>query len=178
LLNYFSHYSKLLKIFNPLDNFSELSLNQKGDTFWMQEAFKLSEKAFSNDEVPIGSVVVLHNRIIGKGYNQVDSLSDPTAHAEILAITAAANTLGDWRLSECTLYVTKEPCSMCAGAIVNSRLKRVVFGVYDEDKGACGSLYQICGDKRLDSATIIKGGVLEQQCKAILKEFFSLKRDE
>ena len=144
----------------------------------MQEAFKLSEKAFSNDEVPIGSVVVLHNRIIGKGYNQVDSLSDPTAHAEILAITAAANTLGDWRLSECTLYVTKEPCSMCAGAIVNSRLKRVVFGVYDEDKGACGSLYQICGDKRLNSATIIKGGVLEQQCKAILKEFFSLKRDE
>ena len=144
----------------------------------MKEAFKLSEKAFSKDEVPIGSIVVLHDRIIGKGYNQVNSLSDPTAHAEILAITAAANTLRDWRLNECTIYVTKEPCSMCAGAIVNSRLKRVVFGVYDREKGACVSLYQICGDRRLDSATIIKGGVFEEPCKAILKEFFSLKRDD
>ena len=88
----------------------------------MKEAFKLSERAFSKDEVPIGAVVVLHDRIIGKGYNQVDSLGDPTAHAEILAITAAANTIGDWRLNNCTIYVTKEPCSMCAGAIVNSRL--------------------------------------------------------
>ena len=117
----------------------------------MKEAFKLSEKAFSEDEVPIGAVVILHDRIIGKGYNQVDSLGDPTAHAEIIAITAAANTIGDWRLNNCTIYVTKEPCSMCAGAIVNSRLSRLVFGVYDDDKGACGSLYQICGDKRLNS---------------------------
>ena len=144
----------------------------------MKEAFKLSEKAFSLNEVPIGAILVLHDRIIGKGYNQVDSLSDPTAHAEILAITAAANTIGDWRLNQCTIYVTKEPCSMCAGAIVNARLKRVVFGVYDQEKGACGSQYQICGDRRLDSTTIIKGGVLEEQCKAILKEFFSLARDD
>ena len=142
----------------------------------MKEAFKLSEKAFSKDEVPIGAIVVLHDRIIGKGYNQVDSLGDPTAHAEILAITAAANTIGDWRLNNCTIYVTKEPCSMCAGAIVNSRISRVVFGVYDNDKGACGSLYQICGDKRLNSDTVIKGGVLEEQCSAILKEFFSVRR--
>ena len=142
----------------------------------MKEAFKLSEKAFSKDEVPIGAIVVLDDKIIGKGYNQVDSLRDPTAHAEILAITAAASTVKNWRLNKCTIYVTKEPCSMCAGAIVNARLSRLVFGVYDNDKGACGSLYQICGDKRLNSETIIKGGVLEKQCKAILKDFFSAKR--
>ena len=86
----------------------------------MKEAFKLSERAFSKDEVPIGAVVVLHDRIIGKGYNQVDSLGDPTAHAEILAITAAANTIGDWRLNNCTIYVTKEPCSMCTCLLYTS----------------------------------------------------------
>ena len=129
------------------------------------------------NEVPFCAVVVCFDRIIGKGYNQRESLSDPTAHAEILAITAAANTLDNWRLNECTIYVTKEPCIMCSGAIINSRMKRIVFGAYDEEKGACGSLYQICGDKRLESSTIVKGGVLEGQCSSILKEFFSLKRD-
>tara|TARA_B100000949_G_scaffold178179_2_gene159043 strand:+ start:457 stop:891 length:435 start_codon:yes stop_codon:yes gene_type:complete len=143
----------------------------------MFEAFKLAEKAFSLDEVPVGAVVVCFDRIIGKGYNQRESLSDPTAHAEILAITAAANTLENWRLSECTMYVTKEPCTMCAGAIINSRIKRLVFGSYDNKKGACGSLYQICGDKRLESNTVVKGGVMESQCSSILKEFFSLHRD-
>ena len=143
----------------------------------MFKAFKLAEKAFSLDEVPVGAVVVCFDRIIGKGYNQRESLSDPTAHAEILAITAAANTLENWRLNECTIYVTKEPCTMCAGAIINSRIKRLVFGAYDNKKGACGSLYQICGDKRLESNTVVKGGVMESQCSSILKEFFSLQRD-
>ena len=143
----------------------------------MFKAFKLAEKAFSLDEVPVGAVVVCFDRIIGKGYNQRESLSDPTAHAEILAITAAANTLENWRLSECTMYVTKEPCTMCAGAIINSRIKRLVFGSYDNKKGACGSLYQICGDKRLESNTVVKGGVMKSRCSSILKEFFSLHRD-
>jgi tRNA(adenine34) deaminase len=143
----------------------------------MSESFKLAEKAFSLDEVPVGAVVVCFDRIIGNGYNQRESLSDPTAHAEILAITAAANTLENWRLNECTMYVTKEPCTMCAGAIINSRIKRLVFGAYDDKKGACGSLYQICGDKRLESNTVVKGGVMESQCSSILKEFFSLQRD-
>ena len=143
----------------------------------MKEAFKLSEKAFANDEVPIGAIVVLYDRIIGRGYNQVDSLGDPTAHAEILAITAAANTIGDWRLNNCTIYVTKELCSMCAGAIVNSRLSRVVL-VYMMMIKVRGSLYQICGDKRLNSDTVIKGGVLEETCREILKEFFLTKRDD
>jgi len=154
-----------------------MSLPQKDDSFWMLQAFKLAEKAFYLDEVPVGAVVVCYDRIIGKGFNQCESLSDATAHAEVLAISAAANTLGNWRLNECEIYITKEPCVMCAGAIINSRIKRVVFGSYDDKKGACGSVYQICGDKRLGSTTSVNGGIMENECSSILKEFFSLKRD-
>ena len=95
----------------------------------------------------------------------------------MIAITAASSTLNAWRLNECAIYVTKEPCPMCAGAIINSRLKHLIFGAYDDKKGCCGSLYQLCGDKRLDSITSVKGGVLEDECSMILKEFFSSKRD-
>ena len=154
-----------------------MSFTQKDDSFWMSQAFKLAEKAFSIDEVPVGAVVVCYDRIIGKGYNQCESLNDATAHAEVLAISAASNTLDNWRLNECDIYVTKEPCVMCAGAIINSRLKRVVFGSYDDQRGACGSLYQICGDKRLGSTTSVSGGIMEKECSSILKEFFSLRRD-
>ena len=154
-----------------------MSLQQKDESFWMSQAFKLAEKAFLLDEVPVGAVVVCYDRIIGKGYNQCESLNDATAHAEVLAISAASNTLDNWRLNECEIYVTKEPCVMCAGAIINSRINRVVFGSYDDKRGACGSLYQICGDKRLGSGTSVIGGVLEKECTSILKEFFSLKRD-
>ena len=154
-----------------------MSLQQKDDSFWMSQAFKLAEKSFAMDEVPVGAVVVCYDRIIGKGYNQCESLNDATAHAEILAISAASNTIDNWRLNECKIYVTKEPCTMCAGAIINSRIKRVVFGSYDDKKGACGSLYEICGDKRLGSSTSVNGGVMEKECSSILKEFFSLKRD-
>jgi len=142
----------------------------------MSEAFKLAEKGFLKNEVPVGSVVVCYDRIIGRGYNQCESLVDPTAHAEILAISAAANTFDDWRLNKCTIYVTKEPCVMCAGAIINSRINRLVFGAYDKKKGACGSIYQLCGDKLLESNTIVKGGILENKCSSILKDFFSSKR--
>ena len=142
----------------------------------MSEAFKLAEKGFSKNEVPVGAVIVCYDRIIGRGYNQCESLVDPTAHAEILAISAAANTLDDWRLNKCTIYVTKEPCVMCAGAIINSRINRLVFGAYDKKKGACGSVYQLCGDKLLESNTVVKGGILENKCSSILKDFFSSKR--
>jgi len=142
----------------------------------MSEAFKLAEKGFSKNEVPVGSVIVCYDRIIGRGYNQCESLVDPTAHAEILSISAAANTLDDWRLNKCTIYVTKEPCVMCAGAIINSRINRLVFGAYDKKKGACGSVYQLCGDKLLESNTVVKGGILENKCSSILKDFFSSKR--
>ena len=157
---------------------SEQPIDFQSDLFFMSQALREASRAYEVGEVPIGAVVVRDGEVIARAWNQVETLKDATAHAEMLALTSAQTAYGDWRLEGATLYVTKEPCPMCAGAIVNSRLKRVVFGVYDKDKGACGSLYQICGDKRLDSATIIKGGVLEQQCKAILKEFFSLKRDD
>ena len=143
---------------------------------WIKKAIRLAEKAFFEGEVPIGAIVVKDNKIIGQGYNQRETLNDPTAHAEIIAITAASNTINDWRLNDCSIYVTKEPCPMCAGAIINSRLKHLIFGAYDDKKGCCGSLYQLCGDKRLDSITSVKGGALEDECSMILKEFFSSKR--
>ena len=142
----------------------------------MKIALKLAEKAFTQSEIPVGSIIVKENRIIGRGYNQKERLTDPTAHAEIISISAASSTINDWRLNGATIYVSKEPCSMCAGAIINSRISRLVFGAYDDQKGCCGSLYQICGDKRLGSNTVVKGGVLEDRCSEILTEFFHLKR--
>ena len=142
----------------------------------MKIALKLAEKAFTQNEIPVGSVIVKENKIIGRGYNQKERLTDPTAHAEIISISAASSTINDWRLNGATIYVSKEPCSMCAGAIINSRISRLVFGAYDDQKGCCGSLYQICGDKRLGSNTVVKGGVLEESCSRILSEFFHLKR--
>ena len=144
----------------------------------MKFAIELAENARDNDEIPIGcGIVDNNNKFISYASNAINRNHDPTAHAEMLAITAAASTLDNWRMNECTIYVTKEPCTMCAGAIINSRMNRLVFGAYDEKKGACGSLYQICGDKRLESDTIVHGGVMESKCVSILKEFFSLKRD-
>ncbi len=151
--------------------------SRKNHSAWMNEALGLAGKAYREGEIPVGAVIVQKNKIIGRGYNQRERLKDPTAHAEILAITAAAGTLEDWRLTDCTLYVTKEPCPMCAGAIINSRMHLLVFGAYDEEKGCCGSLYQLCGDRRLDSKTAVKGGVEEEKCTAILQEFFQTKRN-
>ena len=142
----------------------------------MQHALVQAEKAYEAGEVPVGAVVVFKNRIIGRGYNQRERLNDPTAHAEIIAITAAANTLENWRLNDCFLFVTKEPCPMCAGAIVNARFKMVIFGCYDEEAGCCGSLYQLCGDPRFKTKVAVKGGVIEEECKSIIKQFFQNKR--
>ena len=142
----------------------------------MGQALQQAHKAFENNEVPIGAIIVKDHQVVGRGYNQREMLKDPTAHAEILAITAAANTLEDWRLSDCVLYVTKEPCPMCAGAIVMSRLKMVVFGCYDEDKGCCGSLYQLCGDPRLGQKIAVKGGILENESLELIQDFFRTKR--
>ncbi len=150
---------------------------KKDFEYWMQYALVQAEKAYEAEEVPVGAVVVFKNRIIGRGYNQRERLNDPTAHAEIIAITAAANTLEDWRLNDCFLFVTKEPCPMCAGAIVNARFKMVVFGCYDEQEGCCGSLYQLCGDPRFKTQVAVKGGVLEKRSLSLIQDFFKLQRN-
>ena len=139
----------------------------------MKKALIQADKAFKSEEIPVGAVVIKEDKVIGRAYNQREQLNDPTAHAEIIAITAAANTLGDWRLNGCTLYVTKEPCSMCAGAIINARLDMIVFGCYDEAEGCCGSLYQLCGDPRFKTKVSVMGGVMENQSLSLLKEFFN-----
>ena len=145
---------------------------------WMKAAFREAEKAFEQDEVPIGAVVVHKGIIIGRGYNQCESLTDPTAHAEIIAITSAANTIKDWRLKDCQLYVTNEPCPMCAGALVNARIDEVVFGMYDEKEGCCGSLYQLCRDNRFKHQLTVKGGIMENACTLIVQEFFKKQRTQ
>lgn len=142
----------------------------------MDQALAQAQKAFRSGEVPVGAVVVQGETVIGRGYNRRQALGDPTAHAEIIAITAAANTLGDWRLVDCTLYVTKEPCAMCAGAILNSRLKMVVFGCYDEQEGCCGSLYQLCADPRFGHRAVVVGGVREEPCRELIQDFFKSRR--
>jgi tRNA(adenine34) deaminase len=129
-----------------------------------------------SDEVPVGAVVVYQDRVIAAAHNQREMLHDPTAHAEMIAITQAAEQLQDWRLEDCTLYVTLEPCPMCAGAIVQARLPRLVFGATDPKAGACVSLYTIVTDERLNHRVMVIGGVLERECGAILKDFFARKR--
>ncbi len=145
---------------------------------WMKAAFREAEKAFEQDEVPIGAVVVQNGQIIGRGYNQRESLIDPTAHAEIIAITSASNTIKDWRLKDCRLYVTKEPCPMCAGALINARINMVIFGMYDEKEGCCGSLYQLCRDNRFKHQLTVKGGIMEDACTLIIQEFFKKQREK
>ena len=148
------------------------------DHRWMKAALKEAEKAFESGEVPVGAVVVFENRVIGRGYNQTERLKDPTAHAEIIAIGAAATFLDSWRLSDCRLYVTLEPCAMCSGAIVLARLDRLIFGPHDPKAGACGSLLNIVQDGRLNHQVPITSGVLADECSALLRSFFHKLRKE
>ncbi len=143
----------------------------------MREALKEAEKAAHKGEVPIGAVVVgPSGEIIGRGYNQPIGLCDPTAHAEIIALREAAKCLGNYRLLGCEIYVTLEPCPMCAGALVYARLKRLVFGAQDLKAGACGSVYNIVQDKRLNHQLEVAGGLLAEECRALLQAFFRLRR--
>lgn len=144
---------------------------------WMQLALKEAEFASKRKEVPVGAIIVHEEKIIGKGFNQTETLQDPTAHAEMIAITAAASHLGSWRLDDCTLYVTLEPCAMCAGAIVLARVSKLVFGTYDPKAGAVTSLYTITNDTRLNHRVHSVGGVLEEKCGVLLKGFFSKVRE-
>jgi tRNA(adenine34) deaminase len=143
---------------------------------WMRTALKEAQNAFDADEVPVGAVIVYEGKIIGRGYNQIEKLQDPTAHAEMIAITAAADYLKSRRLENCTLYVTLEPCPMCAGAIVLARIPTVVFGSYDPKAGACGTLYNIVEDKRLNHTVHVLGGVCDIESDVLLKKFFGRVR--
>jgi len=142
------------------------------DERFMREALREAEKAAEKGEVPIGCVVVHDGRIVGRGHNLREQLQDSTAHAEMIAISAACGTIGSWRLEDCTLYVTLEPCSMCAGAIVLSRIGRVVFGPRDPKGGACRSLFQITDDDRLNHTVELTEGVLDERSTLLLKSFF------
>jgi len=142
----------------------------------MSLAYREAERAFEENEVPVGAVIVFNETVIGKGHNQTETLHDATAHAEMIAITAAAAYLYSWRLENCTMYVTLEPCPMCSGAIVLARIPLLVFGAYDEKFGAVSSLYNITNDIRLNHRTHSIGGIQQNKCETILKEFFSNKR--
>jgi tRNA(adenine34) deaminase len=148
------------------------------DAYFMQEALKVARRAKEVGEVPIGCVIVHNNRIIGRAHNQTVQLHDPTAHAEMIAITQAAEFLQNERLIDTVLYVTAEPCPMCAGAIVLARIKRVVFGTEDSKWGAAGSLYNILKDTRLNHSCEVTGGVLKEECSELLQSFFAEKREE
>ncbi len=142
----------------------------------MNLALREASKAFDDDEVPVGAIVVHEGKIIGRGYNQIERLQDPTAHAEMIAITAAANHLQSRRLDGCTLYVTLEPCPMCAGAIVLARIPTLVFGAHDPKAGACGTLFSIPEDKRLNHNPHVISGICDRESEELLKGFFGRVR--
>ena len=148
-----------------------------GDDYFMREALRLARKAYDADEVPVGAVVVRAGRIIARAYNQLELLKDATAHAEMLALTQAEAAVGDWRLVDCDLYVTKEPCVMCAGALVHVRIRRVVFGCADPKAGAAGSTMNLLQTQVLNHRCEITPGVLQNECAAILQSFFQKKRN-
>lgn len=142
----------------------------------MQAALEEAKKAAALGEVPVGAVIVKDGEIISRGHNEVETRKDPTAHAEMLAIRRAAETLGGWRLTGCRMFVTAEPCSMCAGAIVWSRIEKLYIGTADPKSGACGSLFNIPQDSRLNHFTDIEIGLLQEECSCIMKDFFKQLR--
>lgn len=147
------------------------------DEYFMREALRMASKAAQAGEVPIGAVVVREGKIIARAHNQVELLKDATAHAEMLALTQAEAAVGDWRLVDCDLYVTKEPCTMCAGAVVHTRVRRVIFGCADPAAGAAGSVINLLQMPTLNHRCDIAVGVLQSECAAILKDFFRQRRD-
>jgi len=152
--------------------------NNEENQRYMRVAIDHAEIARQNGDVPVGAVIVHEGRLIAKAYNQRHQLNDPTAHAEIIALTQAAEAVGSWRLEGCTIYVTLEPCAMCAGALVLARMARLVYGCNDPKTGACGSLYNIVQDERLNHRLEVTSGVLEDQCRKQLQGFFGNRRIE
>ncbi len=151
-------------------------IDLQSDAYFMGEALRLARKAYEAEEVPIGAVVARNGAIIARASNQVEMLKDATAHAEMLAMTQAESAVGDWRLSDCDLYVTKEPCPMCAGALVHVRMRRVIFGCRDERGGGAGGLLNLLQQPSLNHHCEITSGVLGEECAALLQSFFRAKR--
>src|SRR5437667_12517239 len=151
-------------------------IDASGDEQFMREALRQAKKAYEADEVPVGTIVVRAGRIIGRAYNQIELLKDATAHAEMLALTQAEAAVVDWRLMDCDLYVTKEPCVMCAGALVHVRIRRLIFGCADPRSGAAGGIVNLLQHPKLNHRCLITGRVLQEECAAILQEFFRQKR--
>lgn len=148
------------------------------DLNWMQRAFELAEKAKSQDEVPVGAIIILDNQIIGEGWNQPISANDPTAHAEIMALREAGNNIGNYRLADTTMYVTLEPCAMCAGAIVHARVAKLVYAAEDPKTGACGSVFNLVQTEELNHKVKIDKGVMEEECRSLIQNFFKQKRNK
>jgi tRNA(adenine34) deaminase len=148
------------------------------DEYFMREALRQAQKAYVADEVPVGAVVVREGKIIARAHNQVELLKDATAHAEMLALTQAEAAVGDWRLTDCDLYVTKEPCAMCAGALVHTRIQRVIFGCTDPSGGAAGSVINLLQMPSFNHRCEITSDVLQNECAVILQEFFRKRRQE
>lgn len=149
---------------------------QTDDIKFMKMAISLAKKAANKDEVPVGCVIVKDGKVIAKAYNLREKTQIATAHAELLAINKACKKTESFRLSECALYVTLEPCPMCAGAIINSRINRLVFGASDPKGGCCGSLYNLTGEGKFNHKLIVEGGILKEECAMLLKDFFVNKR--
>lgn len=148
----------------------------KDDIFFMRAALKEAQKAEKLDEVPVGAVIVKDGKIIARGFNKNITASDPSAHAEMVALRRAAKKLGNYRLSGCTIYVTLEPCAMCAAALVHARIDKIVYAARDPKTGACGSIFNIARHDKLNHKIILEQGVLEKDCSQILKDFFKNKR--
>jgi tRNA(adenine34) deaminase len=153
-------------------------LNPDKDGYYMLEAVKMATRADEDGDVPIGACIVYEDKIIARAWNQRELLQDPTAHAEMIALTQASEHIGSWRLHGCTMYVTLEPCSMCAGAMVLARIDRLVYGCRDPKTGAVGSLYNIVQDDRLNHRIEVTEGVLEEPCSMMLTDFFRRRREQ
>ena len=165
---------------DPLDpeGFDAGAEGSEADVAFMAEALRLARRARAKGEVPVGAVIVREGRVIGRAYNQVELLKDATAHAEMIALTQAQEAVGDWRLTDCTLYVTKEPCPMCAGAVVHTRLRRVVFGIGDPKAGALGGAFNLLDLKGLNHTCLVTPGFQAEESLALLRDFFKERRAE
>src|SRR5438046_3504046 len=163
-------------MFAKINPAMETIIDLQSDAYFMSEALRMAARAYEAEEVPIGCVVVRAGKIIARAFNQVELLKDATAHAEMLALTQAEAAVGDWRLTDCDLYVTKEPCPMCAGAIVHARIRRVIFGCADPRGGAAGGVVNLLQMPGLNHRCEIAGGVLSNECASLLQTFFQSRR--